>query len=186
MLPLYQLQCSTMLNGLTEPKGSPVEKRVRVGYPVHLQLCVNCWESPLWSAPTWIAWESTGFEHKKSDYSGKERTLTSALGLWQNKFILVVPKCPQQLCLPAEPSTHRPTREDGGVQICLTRVPKQKAFSSTGSRLFSFSLGAKSLLSRAEYSSQPYLNRRLTRLSSSCVVLKCLNREYIRQRWAST
>lgn len=120
----------------TEPKGSPVGKE-SPGWDIQFTYsCVSIVGSPHCDpTPTWIAWESTGFEHKKSDYSGKERRACN-ISTWI--MAEQIHACSAQVSTAAlltcrANTTHRLTREAGGVQICLTRVPKQKAFSSTGS-----------------------------------------------------
>lgn len=144
MLPLYQFQCWMVS---TKPKGSPVGKEIP-GWDIQLTYsCVSIVGSPHCDlTPIWIAWESTGIEHKKSDYSGKERRVaTSALGLWQNKFILLVPKCLTSSFAHLQSQYDPPSNQGSWWGTSLPNLgPQAKSLSSTGSSSIFIQFGEQS------------------------------------------
>ena len=140
---------------------------------------------------TWTAEESAGLEQRESDYDGEGgracNTSTWILVEQVSTSSAQVVVQPAALPICRAKTMHHLTREVGGVQVCLTWVPRWKAFPALEPGLFPPRSGswviAHLVLSVA---TSPTWTERLGRIPRSFIVQKCLSREYGRQSWSST
>lgn len=132
-----------------KPKGSPVGKE-SPGWDIQFTYsCVSIVESPTRSRPTWIAWIYRFYMGNLIIVEKKEGLANTALIMAEQ-----IHTCSAQvstaallLCRAQYDSTVQLV-EDGGVQICLTRVPARKPLQHWILVYFHSVWGAKSLLSR--------------------------------------